>query len=321
MKSTRLQFENFARPFVTHGIDITPDPNDKDGAVYIFAVNHMPNPDFYDDDAPSSYAEDNDVPRARSQIELFHHVLGSKTVKHVRSIQHPMIKTPNDIYAASPASFYVTNDHFYRGGLQRSIEDVLPAAKWSNIVHVQVDDLVVADEGEEASSSGIRVSEALTGLHNNNGFGHGEHSDEMLIVSAMSGILYRAKSSNHSISVLDSIPLDSMGDNPSYFRDLYATPAEDKSGYLVAGLARPVDLVKNFADPTARDGVVVWYVRRGAAGGWEKRLIFEDDGSTIRTASAAVLVGIEPRANEKKKAWLFVTGFISESVVAVQVEL
>lgn len=316
MKSTRLGFENFSGHFVTHGIDVTEDPDSKD-AVYILAVNHLPNPDF-----DPSAANGDDNPRARSQVELFRHVLGSSTAKHVRSIQHPLIKTPNDIYADSPFSFYVTNDHFYRGGIRRHIEDGIPAAKWSSIVHVQIGDLKSAD-----GRSGFDATVALTGLHNNNGLSHGLAHDEMVISSALGGTLYRATTNdnNHTISILESIPLDSLTDNPSYFKDSYATPSNDASGYLVAGIARPIDLPTTITDPTAKDGVMVWYVRPNSTDtedtAWEKRLIFEDDGTHIRTASAAVLIGIEPRPNESKKAWLFVTGFLSESVIAVEVEL
>lgn len=72
---------------------------------------------------------------------------------------------------------------------------------------------------------------------------------------------------------------------------------------------------------------MVWYTRPKAAkeeGGvveWETRLIFEDDGTNIRSSSTALLVPIEPKPQEKKKAWLFVTGFVSESVIAVEVLL
>jgi hypothetical protein len=82
-------------------------------------------------------------------------------------------------------------------------------------------------------------------------------------------------------------------------------------------------------DPDALDAVQVWYAKPGSGSeaeeAWEKRLLFEDDGRRIRSASAAVLVPVEkPEKDEEdgvKKAWLFVTGFLSESMIAVQVEL
>ncbi|GIC86519.1 uncharacterized protein Aud_002893 [Aspergillus udagawae] len=317
MKSTRLAFENFSGPFVTHGIDVIEDPENPN-AVYIFAVNHLPNPEFIQDGK--------EVPPARSQVELFHHVLESSTIEHVRSIHHPLIVTPNDIYAESPNSFYVTNDHYYRGGYKRLIEDVIPTAKWSSIIQVQIQDLKSKDAGK-----GIDASVALTGLHNNNGLGHGRSKDEMLIVSCMSGTLYRARpnSSNRTISIFDEIRPGGQFDNPAYYSDPYRTAADDASGYVLAGLTRPIDLSKHHADPNAQDGAIVWYVRPKPGTSedgeksteWESRVVFEDDGTLIRTASTALLVPSETKPGEGKKAWLFVTGFFSESAIAVDIDL
>ncbi|KAL4995683.1 hypothetical protein BDV10DRAFT_126119 [Aspergillus recurvatus] len=53
----------------------------------------------------------------------------------------------------------------------------------------------------------------------------------------------------------------------------------------------------------------------------EKRVIFEDDGSNIRSASAAVLVPIEPDKGASKEAMLFVTGFISRGIITVKADL
>lgn len=343
MKSTRLEFENFnGRHFVTHGIDVVQDPQNPDTAVYIFAINHLPNPEYYDG---GDNGKSGDVPnKARSQVELFHHVLDGTTVRHVRSIRHPLIATPNDIYAESPSSFYVTNDHFYREGAMRFLEDIIPAATWSDIIHVQIDQQLDGnEEGVVADAdSSVHASHALSGLYNNNGLGHGRTDDEMLINSAAGGIFYRARpnKSNHTISILESVPLDSTLDNPTYYADPYAGAVgsdDDASGYVLAGLARAVDLPKTFPDPDATDGAMVWYIRpkpaSAAADGtreWEKRLLFEDDGTFIRTATTAVLIPVPPQADgqsgmeeekKKKKAWLFVTGFVSESIIAVPVDL
>lgn len=54
---------------------------------------------------------------------------------------------------------------------------------------------------------------------------------------------------------------------------------------------------------------------------WESSVLFEDDGTLIRTASTGLLVPSETKPGERKKAWLFVTGFVSESVIAVEVDL
>ncbi|KAJ5372168.1 hypothetical protein N7517_004174 [Penicillium concentricum] len=311
MKSTRLAFENFQSPFLTHGIDVIGDPEQLD-AVYIYAVNHMPNPAYFGAGEPKG------VPKSQSQIELFHHILNSDSIRHVRSINHPLIKTPNDIYATSPVSFYVTNDHFHRDGPMRLIEAVWRSAKWSNIIHVQIADLTSKDAPIEASV-------ALTGLWNNNGLGHGRTDNEIIISSAMGGEVFLATrhESNHSISIDTSVSVSALADNPSYYDDPYRTDKHDASGYLVAGVSQAIRLVSNSKDPNAvvPIPVQVWYMTLNSRTGvWEKKVLFEDDGSRISTASAAVLVPIQTKAG-KKLAWLFVTGFMSESMVAVQVEL
>lgn len=309
MKSTRLAFENFDGPFITHGIDVIEDP-EQANAVYIYAVNHLPNP------ASSEASKSENIPKARSQIELFHHILKSDSVRHVRSIYHPLIKTPNDIFAASPVSFYVTNDHFYREGTMRHIEDFWPAAGWSDIIHVQIDNLASKDAPIEASV-------ALTGLRNNNGLGHGRTKKEMAIVSPIGGKLYIASlhESDPSISVGTTVSFDTLIDNPTYYTDPYRTEADDASGFVIAGVSQAFKVPANSIDPNATDPSQVWYTRLNPGSGvWEKRLLFEDDGSRIRSASAAVLIPIDPKGG-KKLAWLFITGFLSESILVVQVEL
>lgn len=313
MKSKRLAFEGFDGPFITHGIDVVEDPEQPD-AVYIFAVNHLPNPDHW---LAGDRATAKGIPKAQSQIELFHHVLESETVQHVRSIRHPLVETPNDIYADSPYSLYVTNDHFYRDGPLRLIEDIWPRAKWSTVVHVQVTDMK-SKNGED----GLEASVAHSGLWNNNGLSHGRTSEEIVISSAIGGELYVSqRHPNHTISVKDTISFDTVTDNPSYYADPYRTEADDASGFVVAGVSQGLYLPKTSRDPDATDPLQVWYARpQPGTNGWEKKLLFEDDGLRIRSASAAVLVPLEPKGG-KKLAWLFVTGFLSESMVAVQVEL
>ncbi|CEJ56848.1 hypothetical protein PMG11_05565 [Penicillium brasilianum] len=318
-KSTRLAFENFNGPFVTHGIDVIEDPQDS-AAVYIFAINHLPNPEFTPDSP--------DISAARSQIELFHHILHSTTVEHVRSIQHPLIQTPNDIYAASPTSFYVTNDHFYRSGFLRLVEDIWPSAKWSDIVHVHLEQL----HNVPSATASLTASIAHEGLWNNNGLGHARSDSEVVISSAVGGELYLAtRENNNTLTVRDTIVFDTVTDNPSYYVDPYKSDLHDASGFVVAGISQSFYLPQTGRDPNALDPVQVWYAKeekggsgtRGKGNGWEKRLLFEDDGRRIRTASSAVLVPVDSAEGKEgmKKAWLFVTGFLSESMIAVLVEL
>lgn len=94
--------------------------------------------------------------------------------------------------------------------------------------------------------------------------------------------------------------------------------------FSVPGLTRGINLSKARQDPLGKEGVMIWYITssKNTTGTWETRLLWEDDGSNIRNAAAAVLVGIDPKKEDgKKRAWLFVTGFSSENAVAVKVDL
>jgi hypothetical protein len=330
--SSRLAFENFNGPFVTHGIDVISDSDRPAGeAVYIVAVNHLPHPDHLaektreKDGEPSSGTTS--PTKARSQLELFHHVVGSSTVKHIRSIYHPLVTTPNDVVALSPSSFLVTNDHFNREGLLRSIETVIYSSKWTNTIHLRLSDADPA--APDAASDGVHGSVALQDMHNNNGLGHGAKPTEVLVINCVSAILNLADvvdaAGNTTLSIRESIPMDSIIDNPSYFADPYATAEKDLSGFVLAGLSHAVSLDGHVRDPDAKDGVMVWYVGDGSDGGRgnrSRKLLFADDGSRIRTSSAALLVAIDPATEGgKRKAWLFVTGFLSKSMVAVKVDL
>ncbi|KAK4446853.1 hypothetical protein QBC34DRAFT_382927 [Podospora aff. communis PSN243] len=302
MKSQRLAFENFDTTFVTHGIDVIADP-EQENAVYIFAINHLP---------------DGTLPKARSQIEVFHHVLGSPSIRHIRSVWHPLIRTPNDVYASSPTSVYATNDHRYREGLLRTVEDVYSGAKWTDTVLLTIDLSVTTD-----SAAGVVGSVALKNMHNNNGLGHGRSPNEILIASAAGGVLsFGEILPNGSITVVDSLQAESVIDNPSYFAD----GAMGVSGFVLPGVARGVDLEHTKRDPDATNSVMVWFAweQEAPLPHWGQRLLFEDDGSKIRSASAAVLVPVESGGvalGEDKKAWLFVTGFQSANMIAAKVDL
>ena len=62
MKAKNLAYENFDGPLITHGIEIV-DGEEPD-TVYVFAINHLPNPDHYSPSAGSAPAPH----KARSKI-------------------------------------------------------------------------------------------------------------------------------------------------------------------------------------------------------------------------------------------------------------
>ncbi|KAK5094620.1 hypothetical protein LTS08_008476 [Lithohypha guttulata] len=315
-ESTELVLSGFHGPLITHGIDIFPS---EDGQmVTIFAVNHLPNPEYN-----AEGTKDASQHKARSQIEVFSHTIGSDTAVWVRSVRHPHIRTPNDIYATGPTSFYVTNDHYYREGSLRLVEDLLEysTGAWSDVVHVDF------SNHKADATSALTVSHGLIKSHNPNGLGHTTQDDELLLVDAAGGELYvmarnPASGASNELTLRSRIQLDSSIDNPSYYDDQYATSGMNASGYVLAGLLLAHQLGEAVTTNDSAIPTVVWYVRTTTEGKQEKSVIFQDDGKLLRSASAAVLVGIDPAGNDgKKQAWLFATGFVSEAMIAARIEL
>lgn len=324
MKSKNLELVGFRGSFITHGIDIYEDPNDPK-KITIIAVNHLPHPRA---DLPKLKM------KMRSQIEIFEHTIGTSQAKWLRSVWHPKILTPNDIYATGPDSFYVTNDHYFPTGTMRLIEDLgwRDVAGWSNTLHVAF----TRNPSSPHPGTEVEVVVALNGLHNNNGLGRGAFPGEVLVGSAGSGELTRCSVSttakDATLKVLEHLRIDSCIDNPSYYHDEYATPGKDASGYIIAGVSHPL---KMFEEAKKADGEIpslVWHVslnetymagkQRRENEGWDRKIIFRDDGKTSSGLATAVLVGLDPAKNGgKKQGWLFVTGFLSKSIVASLIDL
>ena len=292
------------------GIDIWYPASDTD-SLYIYAVNHLPNPAYIASGGKIG-------PQARSQIELFHHTIGSDNVKHIRSIWHPLIRTPNDIYVDGIDSFYLTNDHHYREGHLRTLEDGgFDLTPWSDIIHIKLADLNAKD-----ASNGVTATIAKDKIQNPNGLGHGKNESEIVICRAASGVMHLARSeADHNLTIVETFQAPNTLDNPSYFHDPYAKETgRDASGYVLAGLAKAI------AFPGREDPIAVWLVQRSKAvthsGGWVRKKLFQDDGKIVSTGSTGFLIAIDPKENGgKKQAWLYVTGPMTAGIGVTRIDL
>ncbi|KAI1502017.1 serum paraoxonase/arylesterase [Biscogniauxia marginata] len=320
LKSQKLELVGFEGPFVPHGLSIYSPPSDPK-TVYIFAVNHVPNPSW----SPGSKTE----AKTASRIELFVHTVGSKTAEHLRSISHPLIWTPNDILALSEREFLVTNDHHYLEGPMRVAEQaaIILNRGWTNLAHV-----ILEDDGA------VNATVALDSIPTNNGLGWGPDGRQVLISDATGGGIYFADPpdpATRRVAVSHRVQTPAVVDNPSYFADPYASGGgRDYSGYVLAGVGRAVDFAANYKDPTGRAPMpsIVSYLpasagrqrqRRGDAKGLEGqvRLLFSDDGATARCATTAVVVAIDPRENGgRREGWLFVTGVVAPHLLATKID-
>ncbi|KAI0476301.1 serum paraoxonase/arylesterase family protein [Xylariaceae sp. FL0804] len=355
MKSQKLTLENFDGPFSTHGISLYTPPSDPQ-TVYVYAVNHVPNPRW----TPASSGTET---RSSPRVELFAHRVGGATARHVRTVgPHPRIRTPNDLLALSERRFLVTNDHHYMEGPMVAVEDLFARklACWTNTLDVRFDP---EGEGEE----GVDATVVLDSVPNNNGLAWGP-GGQVVLGDALGGNVHFARlidtdtgtdtgtdtdtraagdeneneknEKRQILSVSHKIPIDGVVDNPSYFADPYAgSDGRDYSGYVLAGLGQAYSFHGAYVDPEGRAPMpsLVHFVP-AANGRWppadekkkntttttgqETRLIFSDDGSVLRGATTAVLVAIDPATTEggRREGWLFVTGLVAPHMVATRID-
>ena len=118
---TRLTFSGFptSQGYSSHGLDVVPSAaNPRE--LFVYAVNHR-----------KPVNGQGKVVGADSVVEIFKITVGGNTLTHVRTIESPVIHTPNDIVGASDGrSFYFTNDHGVKVGF------VCCACVWDCILYL-----------------------------------------------------------------------------------------------------------------------------------------------------------------------------------------
>jgi hypothetical protein len=183
-------------------------------------------------------------------------------------------------------------------------------------------DLGAGSMGEalEESERGVDGTVVLAGIHNPNGLGHGPDA-EILLVDAAGGILHigflasktpkPTDTNTKSALILNrSISFPTTIDNPSF----YHSTISNQKGYINAGLTAEHTLSRTARDPKGTDPSIIYYLAHASS---TPKVLFQDDGGTLRTASAAVLVNDAV----KRETWMFATGFLSDEIVSVRTRL
>ncbi|XP_016356296.1 serum paraoxonase/arylesterase 2-like [Sinocyclocheilus anshuiensis] len=119
--------------FNPHGISLYTD--DKDGAVYLFVVNH---------------------PQGNSQVEIFQFVEDENALQYIKTIKHELLHNVNDIVAVGTESFYATNDHYFTNGILKFVEPFL-SLSWCDVVYYSPQTVQVV-AGGFLISNGINIS-------------------------------------------------------------------------------------------------------------------------------------------------------------------
>lgn len=89
--------------------------------------------------------------RGRHTIEELE--VGSDRLRHVRTLADPLLFSPNDVAAVGPDLLYVTNDHGFREGFARTLEEWL---------RLPVSNVVLFDgRGFRVAAKGIRLANGI----------------------------------------------------------------------------------------------------------------------------------------------------------------
>ena len=126
-----------AKGIWVHAIEIRADEKDSDQLTVMLNSHRPPQ------DRSTSH-----LVGADSVIELFRTTVGSTTLEWVKTVAHPLIRTPNNIAAVGSDKFYISNDHARKVHWTRKLEVL--KGEGSDIVYcdasgAEVDCKVAAD--------------------------------------------------------------------------------------------------------------------------------------------------------------------------------
>ncbi|CAO1624842.1 unnamed protein product [Sympodiomycopsis kandeliae] len=178
-----------------HGMGTWKDPHSN--MLRLFIVNHRPPVDAL---TGAIQVEAATKQGANSTIEIFETELGSDTARHIRTVAHPLIMTPNDVDGIGPDSFYVTNDHHVKKGHSKILDMIFPL---TNVVH--------CDEHS--------CKEALKGIKFANGIHKGARDPKTgeqewyLSATASDKFYILSEESDHTLSIKDTVKLPYPTDN------------------------------------------------------------------------------------------------------------
>jgi arylesterase / paraoxonase len=158
--------------FAPHGLSLHVAP---DGTSTLFVINHA---------------------GGRHTIEIYDVV--ADRLAHRATLSDSLLVSPNDLVAVTPTQVYVTNDHRYRAGWMRTIEEYF-RRPWANVV----------------MWDGTRFREAAGGIRLANGINASPDGRTVYVMGTIGGAvrLYDRDPASGALSFRREIPLGTGGDN------------------------------------------------------------------------------------------------------------
>ncbi|KAJ2930284.1 hypothetical protein H1R20_g6831, partial [Candolleomyces eurysporus] len=215
-KVTKLKTVNFNSPrgLSLHGMDVVASSSNP-SELWVYLVNHR-----------EPLSGDPKVVGADSSVEVFKTTLGGSTMEYVRTVEDPLVLTPNDLTGTPDGkAFWVTNDYGVKTGLIRDL-DLLGRATTS---------VVYCHETE-----GCKY--AIQNMHGNNGIAQAPNGTFYVVNSIGGQLTVLEKQADNTLVITDVIESDRSMDNASV----------DSEGHVwVAGFPKALVLVyEHFANPT-----------------------------------------------------------------------
>lgn len=162
--------DSFNKPFAPHGISFFK----KDSTYRVMAVNHTPQ---------------------GHSIEVFE--LEDQNLKHIKTLKHASMISPNDLVMLDENRFYFTNDHGYVKGIGKLLEEYGGLAV-SNVVYFD----------------GVDYKEVAKNIAYANGINFDRKRNLVFVASPRKFLLkVYHKNADHSLTFIEDIPCGTGVDN------------------------------------------------------------------------------------------------------------
>lgn len=232
------------------------------------------------------------VEGADSVIEIFETEVGGKELRWIKTVQHELIRTPNNMAAVGAREFYLSNDHKRKTHWSRKLE----------VLYGEPSDLVYCDASGEVPLCKI----AATGLTFPNGMARGP-GNTIYSASTLAGdVRHWEIQADHTLALIDQFKVPRPIDN---------IVVDAVTGNIfVTTLPKILDFIKA-SSPEGyavdhRAAVEIWKISNDTSAqqyyGASKKIeiVFADSGEVASTATVAV-----PYKNK-----LLISGLISHGI-------
>ncbi|KAJ7045403.1 hypothetical protein C8F04DRAFT_1025033 [Mycena alexandri] len=259
-----------------HGMDVVPSTSNS-SELFIYAVNHRKPEDRHTASMTG----------ADSTIEIFKTTVGSTTLKHLRTLQDPVILTPNDIVGSPDGdSFFFTNDH---------------SSKTSPMRYLSVLGLESGSVGYCHVQSGCKF--AIKNIHGANGIVRAPNNESFYVSnSVFGGIAVLERQTDNALLKTHTIPTGAFFGARIAASSSYVlldrgidNLSMDMDGVLWGpGFPYFTSIIKHIADPSVVSPVSAHSIARNTGPGsfygekFKVTKVFEDDG-TLASGTTSVV--------------------------------